>query len=90
MKDINNKYILEITEKGKVIKTHYFNHWQERMIFALIIKQSNQKVMSEQTKQLENEVGKKNKDDEKIELMTQFMLDPTSSATKLLEKRREN
>lgn len=41
MKDINNKYILEITEKGKVIKTHYFNHWQERMIFALMIKQSN-------------------------------------------------
>ena len=55
MKDINNKYILEITEKGKVIKTHYFNHWQERMIFALMIKQSNQKVMSEQTKQLKGE-----------------------------------
>jgi len=28
-------------------------------------------------------------DDEKIEIMTQFMLDPSSSATKLLEKRRE-
>jgi len=47
------------------------------------------RVVKTKTKQLENEVSKKNKDDEKIELMTQFMLDPTSSATKLLEKRRE-
>ena len=40
-------------------------------------------------KQYENEIDKKRKDEDKIELMTQFMLDPTSSATKLLEKRRE-
>lgn len=29
----NKKYILEITENGKVIKTIYFKHWQERMIY---------------------------------------------------------
>ena len=40
-------------------------------------------------KQYESEIDKKRKDEDKIELMTQFMLDPTSSATKLLEKRRE-
>lgn len=40
-------------------------------------------------KQYENEIEKKKRDEDKIELMTQFMLDPTSSATKLLEKRRE-
>jgi hypothetical protein len=33
MNNINNKYILEITEKGKVIETIYFKHWQERMIY---------------------------------------------------------
>ena len=40
-------------------------------------------------KQYENEIDKKKRDEDKMELMTQFMLDPTSSATKLLEKRRE-
>ena len=40
-------------------------------------------------RQYENEIEKKKRDEDKIELMTQFMLDPTSSATKLLEKRRE-
>ena len=40
-------------------------------------------------KQYENEIEQKKRDEDKIELMTQFMLDPTSSATKLLEKRRE-
>ena len=40
-------------------------------------------------KQYENEIDRKRRDEDKIELMTQFMLDPTSSATKLLEKRRE-
>ena len=40
-------------------------------------------------KQYESEIDRKRKDEDKIELMTQFMLDPTSSATKLLEKRRE-
>ena len=39
--------------------------------------------------QYENEIEKKKRDEDKIELMTQFMLDPISSATKLLEKRRE-
>jgi hypothetical protein len=34
-------------------------------------------------KQYESEIDKKRKDEDKIELMTQFMLDPTSSATKL-------
>jgi hypothetical protein len=33
MNNINNKYILEITENGKVIETIYFKHWQERMIY---------------------------------------------------------
>ena len=37
----------------------------------------------------ESEIDRKRKDEDKNELMTQFMLDPTSSATKLLEKRRE-
>jgi chromosome segregation ATPase len=46
-------------------------------------------MLKTKTKNLENEVNKKTKDEDKIELMTQFMLDPTSSATKLLEKRRE-
>jgi hypothetical protein len=46
-------------------------------------------IVKTKTKQLEKEVNKKHKDEDKIELMTQFMLDPTSSATKLLEKRRE-
>lgn len=40
-------------------------------------------------KQYENDINEKKRDEDKIELMTQFMLDPTSSATKLLEKRRE-
>ena len=40
-------------------------------------------------KQFESEIDKKRRDEDKMELMTQFMLDPTSSATKLLEKRRE-
>jgi chromosome segregation ATPase len=47
------------------------------------------KIVNTKTKQVEIETDKKKKDHEKIELMTQFMLDPTSSATKLLEKRRE-
>jgi len=47
------------------------------------------RIVNTKTKQLENETNKKFKDEDKIELMTQFMLDPTSSATKLLEKRRE-
>lgn len=47
------------------------------------------RIANTKTKQLENEANKKSKDEDKIELMTQFMLDPTSSATKLLEKRRE-
>lgn len=47
------------------------------------------KLVNTRTKQMEIEADKKKKDEEKIELMTQFMLDPTSSATKLLEKRRE-
>jgi len=37
----------------------------------------------------ENEMQKRKKHEDKIELMTQFMMDPSSSATKLLEKRRE-
>lgn len=40
-------------------------------------------------KQYENEIDRTKRDEDKMELMTQFMLDPTSSATKLLEKRRE-
>jgi hypothetical protein len=48
-----------------------------------------EKLVSTRTKQIEMEADKKKRDEEKIELMTQFMLDPTSSATKLLEKRRE-
>lgn len=47
------------------------------------------KLVNAKTKQLEIEAEKKRRDEEKIEIMTQFMLDPTSSATKLLEKRRE-
>jgi hypothetical protein len=46
-------------------------------------------MVQKKTKLLENQINKKHKDSEKIELMTQFMLDPTSSSTKLLEKRRE-
>jgi hypothetical protein len=38
---------------------------------------------------IENEMQKRKKHEDKIELMTQFMMDPSSSATKLLEKRRE-
>jgi hypothetical protein len=48
-----------------------------------------EKIVSNKTKHIENETNKRKKDEDKIELMTQFMLDPTSSATKLLEKRRE-
>lgn len=55
------------------------------------IKKSNriEKIANAKSQQLEKEVAVKKRDEEKIELMTQFMLDPTSSATKLLEKRRE-
>ncbi len=52
-------------------------------------KKNAQKNSDMKFKQYESEIDKKRKDDDKIELMTQFMLDPTSSATKLLEKRRE-
>lgn len=48
-----------------------------------------EKIAKNKTKHLVSEVEKKSSDEERIELMTQFMLDPTSSATKLLEKRRE-
>lgn len=48
-----------------------------------------ERIAQNQSRKMENEVEKRNRDEEKIELMTQFMLDPTSSATKLLEKRRE-
>jgi chromosome segregation ATPase len=48
-----------------------------------------EKLVKNKTKQIVREVDKKSSDEERIELMTQFMLDPTSSATKLLEKRRE-
>ena len=37
-------------------------------------------------KQYENEIDKKRKDEDKIELMTQFMLDQISSEIKLIEK----
>ena len=55
---------------------------------------SDKKIKAEKNanaklKQYESELEKKTRDEDKIELMTQFMLDPTSSATKLLEKRRE-
>ena len=52
-------------------------------------KNAIEKTVSIRQKHLEQEVEKKKRDEEKIEFMTQFMLDPTSSATKLLEKRRE-
>ena len=52
-------------------------------------KKNAQKNSDMKFKQYESEIDKKRKDEDKIELMTQFMLDPTSSATKLLEKRRE-
>lgn len=45
--------------------------------------------VNKRTKQMEADIDNKRLDEEKIELMTQFMLDPTSSSTKLLEKRRE-
>ena len=48
-----------------------------------------EKQVAVKTKNIEMEADKKKKEEERIELMTQFMLDPTSSATKLLEKRRE-
>lgn len=47
------------------------------------------KKKEQQKNELINDIEKKLNDDEKIEIMTQFMLDPTSSATKLLEKRRQ-
>lgn len=50
---------------------------------------NREKLVENRTKQIESEAEKKELDGEKIEIMTQFMLDPTSSATKLLEKRRE-
>lgn len=67
------------------------NHLENsKMLMNIENKKANiNKVVKAKTKQLENEANKKNKDEDKIELMTQFMLDPTSSATKLLEKRRE-
>ncbi len=52
-------------------------------------KRSAEKNANIKYKQYESEIDRKKKDEDKIELMTQFMLDPTSSATKLLEKRRE-
>ena len=52
-------------------------------------KRSAEKNANMKYKQYESEIDRKKKDEDKIELMTQFMLDPTSSATKLLEKRRE-
>lgn len=48
-----------------------------------------EKTVNTRTNQIVYEAEKKKNNDEKIEIMTQFMLDPTSSATKLLEKRRE-
>jgi len=50
---------------------------------------NREKQVAVKTKNIEMEADKKKKEEERIELMTQFMLDPTSSATKLLEKRRE-
>jgi hypothetical protein len=47
------------------------------------------KISNVKTKEMLNEIEKRKKDDDKIELLTQFMLDPSSAATKLLEKRRE-
>lgn len=41
------------------------------------------------TNAIQYEIQKRKKNEDKIELMTQFMMDPSSSATKLLEKRRE-
>jgi len=52
-------------------------------------KAAREKQVTVKTKNIENDADKKKKEEERIELMTQFMLDPTSSATKLLEKRRE-
>lgn len=52
-------------------------------------KKEIEKVVDTRQKQILHETDKKKRDEEKIEFMTQFMLDPTSSATKLLEKRRE-
>jgi methyl-accepting chemotaxis protein len=48
-----------------------------------------EKISNGKTKEMLNEIEKRKKDDDKIELLTQFMLDPSSAATKLLEKRRE-
>jgi len=48
-----------------------------------------EKQVNVKSKNIELDADKKKKEEERIELMTQFMLDPTSSATKLLEKRRE-
>jgi len=47
------------------------------------------KFVNIKTNVLEHEIQKRKKNEDKIELMTQFMMDPSSSATKLLEKRRE-
>lgn len=52
-------------------------------------KNIREKQVNVKTKNIELDADKKKKEEERIELMTQFMLDPTSSATKLLEKRRE-
>jgi hypothetical protein len=48
-----------------------------------------EKIATSKTKGMLNEIEKRKKDDDKIELLTQFMLDPSSAATKLLEKRRD-
>lgn len=63
---------------------------RENMQRAIENKQKNiDKIVNTKNKLFENETEKRRRDEDKIELMTQFMLDPSSSATKLLEKRRE-
>ena len=48
-----------------------------------------EKIVNDKTKNIFMEMEKHKSEDEKIELLTQFMLDPSSSATKLLEKRKK-
>jgi len=62
---------------------------------ANVLDKVNKKILNKEknadnkAKELVSDIEKSLNDEQKIEIMTQFRLDPTSSATKLLEKRRE-